>query len=244
MIKRVDHIGIAVRNIEEVLNFYRQCLGLELAHTEVEPDHRVVVAFLPAGESEVELLEPIDPDSAVGRFLQKRGEGIHHICFEVKDLRQALARLKEQGVSLIDEEPRLGTGGKRIAFLHPKGAHGVLIELYERVPGEKKPPLVDLDALRERLLVESQVAQAGLRGFLTALQRGGRRPVGKTSPAGDGPESSTKLSEVSTSTAEPVAKGAPARKKAGRSRGKRAARAVARRKVGLSPKARSKKSKR
>jgi methylmalonyl-CoA epimerase len=169
-IKKIDHIGIAVRNIEETLAFYER-FGLRPAHSEAEPEQRVVVAFLPAGESEVELIEPIDEDGPVARFLAKRGEGMHHICFEVEDIESVLRALEQEGIGLIDAQPRLGTGGKRIAFVHPRSAHGVLIELYERAPGERKPPLVDLDALRERLLLETEAARAGLQNLLSSLQR-------------------------------------------------------------------------
>jgi len=171
VIKRIDHIGIAVKSIEETLRFYEEALGLKVTTTEAEPDQRVVVAFLPAGESEVELVEPIDENGPVARFIQKRGEGIHHLCFEVTDIEATLARLEEKGVQLIDREPYIGTGGKKIAFIHPRATHGVLIELYEKVPGERRPPKIDLRLLRERLLVEGRAAQAGVRGFLDALQR-------------------------------------------------------------------------
>lgn len=171
MIKRIDHIGIAVKSIEETLAFYEEALGLKVATTEAEADQRVVVAFLPAGESEVELVEPIDDDGPVARFINKRGEGIHHICFEVTDIEKALARLEEKGVQLIDRQPYIGTGGKKIAFIHPRATHGVLVELYERALDEKRPPLIDLRLLRQRLLVEGRAAQAGVRGFLDALQR-------------------------------------------------------------------------
>jgi methylmalonyl-CoA epimerase len=171
VIKHIDHIGVAVRSIEETLRFYEEALGLKVTTTEAEPDQRVVVAFLPAGESEVELVEPIDENGPVARFIQKRGEGIHHICFEVTDLEATLARLEERGVQLIDREPYIGTGGKKIAFIHPRATHGVLVELYEKVPDEKRPPKIDLGLLRERLLVEGRAAQAGVRGFLDALQK-------------------------------------------------------------------------
>lgn len=172
MIKKIDHIGIAVKSIEEALIFY-ESLGLKMAHTEAELEQRVVVAFMPAGESEVELVEPIEEDGPVARFLQRRGEGLHHICFEVIDIHKLLARLKERGIELIDGEPHIGTGGKKIAFIHPKEAHGVLIELYEKVPDEKVPPLVDLEALRERLRLQSEAARAGLEEFISALQKRG-----------------------------------------------------------------------
>jgi methylmalonyl-CoA epimerase len=144
MIKRIDHIAIAVRSIEETLAFYEQSLGLKVSHIDTEPGQQVVVAFLPVGESKVELVEPIGPEGAVARFMQKRGEGIHHICFEVTDLEAMLRQLEAQGVELIDRQPYISTGGKKIAFIHPRSAHGVLIELYEKTLEEKRPPLIDL----------------------------------------------------------------------------------------------------
>ena len=131
MITRIDHIAIAVNSIEETLQFYSADLGLELSHTEVEEGQGVTVAFLPVGESEVELIEPMGDDSPISRFLEKRGEGLHHVCFEVEDIEAALARLKTQGAKLINEEPYIGARGQKLVFVHPRSTHGVLIELYE-----------------------------------------------------------------------------------------------------------------
>jgi len=133
MIGRLDHVAIVVRDIEETLAFYRDILGLELADIKEEPYQAVRVAFLPVGESEIELVEPTTADSGVARFLQKRGEGLHHICLEVEDIEEALATLAAQGVRLIDEKPRVGGGGRRFAFVHPKSAHGVLLELIQAI---------------------------------------------------------------------------------------------------------------
>jgi len=130
-IQRVDHIAIVVEDLEAALATYRDALGIELDHIAEIPDQGVKVAFLPIGDGEVELLEPLSPDSGIGKYLAKRGEGLHHICLEVDDIEAALAELKAGGVALIDESPRSGAHG-RIAFIHPKGAHGVLIELVER----------------------------------------------------------------------------------------------------------------
>ena len=173
MIKRIDHIGIAVNNIDDALKVYAEALGLKVTHTDTEIGQKSIVAFLPAGDGEVELVEPMDPESPVARYLQKHGEGIHHICFEVDDLGAALDRLRENGVQLIDEEPYIGTGGKRIAFIHPKTAHGVLIELYQKVPGERPTQLISLDALRRRWDIETESAREGAREFLRTLQQGG-----------------------------------------------------------------------
>lgn len=130
-IKRLDHIAIVVQNLEAALGFYRDALGMALTHIETIPEQDVKIGFLPCGDSELELLEPINPDSGIGRYLAKRGEGLHHICLEVDDIEQMLADLKSKGAALIDETPRRGAHG-RVAFLHPKAAHGVLIELVER----------------------------------------------------------------------------------------------------------------
>lgn len=173
MIKRIDHIGIAVQNIDEALKVYSDALGLHLAQTDKEEGQKSIVAFLPAGESEVELVEPIGEDGPVARFLQKRGEGIHHICFEVDDIDATLTRLKRLGVQLIDEHPYIGTGGKKIAFVHPKAAHGVLVELYQRMPEEPRPPLVDLESLRRMWDIETEAAREGAREFLRVLQSNG-----------------------------------------------------------------------
>ena len=133
MIKKIDHIGIAVHSIEEALLVYKGALGLELANVKEVPEQAVRVAFLPVGESEIELLEPLTTKSGVARFLEKRGEGMHHICLEVDDIEAALQDLAAQGIRLIDKQPRQGAHGQ-VAFLHPKGTHGVLIELVEK-PG-------------------------------------------------------------------------------------------------------------
>ena len=131
MLKKIDHIGIVVRSIEEALKVYRDALGLPLAHVQEVPEQQVRIAFLPIGDCEIELVEPTAADSGVARFLEKRGEGLHHICFEVEDIEAALQDLAAKGVRLIDRQPRQGAIG-RVAFLHPKSAHGVLIELVEK----------------------------------------------------------------------------------------------------------------
>ncbi len=131
MLKKIDHIGIVVRSIEEALKVYRDALGLPLAHVQEVPEQKVKIAFLPIGDCEIELVEPTAADSGVARFLEKRGEGLHHICFEVEDIEAALRDLAAKGLRLIDRQPRQGAIG-RVAFLHPKSAHGVLIELVEK----------------------------------------------------------------------------------------------------------------
>ena len=133
MINRIDHIGIAVNSIEEALKVYRDALGLAVTHIAEEPEQKVKVAFLPRGGSEIELLEPYPGDGPVRKFMEKRGEGIHHICLEVDDVEASLAQLAAAGVQLIDSTPRMNSRGQKIAFIHPKAANGVLIELYQYV---------------------------------------------------------------------------------------------------------------
>ncbi len=132
MIKKVDHIGIAVKDLAATLKLYEGMLGLKAVETEVVEEQKVKVAFLPTGDSEVELLESTSPDGPIAKYIAKNGEGIQHLAFRVENLEQRLAELKEKGVRLIDEKPRHGAGGARIAFLHPKSTFGVLIELCER----------------------------------------------------------------------------------------------------------------
>jgi methylmalonyl-CoA/ethylmalonyl-CoA epimerase len=129
---KVDHIGIAVSNLEESLKFYTEVLGLKAEGTEVVEEQKVKVAFLPCGDSELELLESTSPDGPIAKFIEKNGEGIQHIALRVENIEEALAELKEKGVRLIDEKPRYGAGGASIAFVHPKATKGVLLELSER----------------------------------------------------------------------------------------------------------------
>jgi methylmalonyl-CoA epimerase len=131
MIKGIDHVGIAVKSIDEAKKFWVDTLGLKLSHIEEVPEQKVRVAILKAGESTIELLEPTSPDSPIQRFIEKRGEGLHHLTLETDKLAERLQELKGANVALINEQPRIGAGGARIAFLHPKSAHGVLVELCE-----------------------------------------------------------------------------------------------------------------
>jgi methylmalonyl-CoA/ethylmalonyl-CoA epimerase len=170
MIKKISHIAIVVPDLEESMSFWVETLGLPLAHIEHVPDQDVDVAFLPSGDSEIELLEPLSHESGVARYLNKRGPGIHHICFEVDDIEALLARLKARGVPLINEEPTFGTGGKKIAFIHPKGTGGVLIELYELTAGEPERRRERLDEMRQRLRKDSRVYTAGIMAFLAGLR--------------------------------------------------------------------------
>ncbi len=131
MIKNINHIAVIVPDLEGALNFWEGALGLKLARTESVPEEGVDVAFLPIGGSNVELLKPTVADTGVARFLEKRGAGIHHMCFEVDDIEATLAQLREHNIQLINEQPVAGHGGRKYAFVHPKSTGGVLVELYE-----------------------------------------------------------------------------------------------------------------
>jgi methylmalonyl-CoA/ethylmalonyl-CoA epimerase len=128
---KINHLGIATKDISEALKFWEGALGLENVHTETVEDQKVRVAMLPLGESRIELLEPTSEDSPISKFLEKRGGGIHHIAVEVEDIREALAKLKQAGARLIDETPRIGAEGCLVAFVHPASANGVLLELVQ-----------------------------------------------------------------------------------------------------------------
>jgi methylmalonyl-CoA/ethylmalonyl-CoA epimerase len=128
---KIEHIGIATKEIDEAVKFWRDALGLEVTHTEVVEEQKVRVAMLPVGEPRIELLEPTSADSPIAKFLEKRGGGIHHIAVRVDNIRAALKRLKESGARLIDETPRVGADNCLVAFVHPSSANGVLLELVE-----------------------------------------------------------------------------------------------------------------
>jgi methylmalonyl-CoA/ethylmalonyl-CoA epimerase len=129
-VKKINHVAIVVENIDHALTFWKEQLGLELDHIEDVPSQASKVAFLPVGEGEVELVQPTDPESGMAKYLEKRGEGMHHICLEVDDIEEMLAILNEKGVRVINQEP-IDLPGRRMAFIHPKAANGVLVELYE-----------------------------------------------------------------------------------------------------------------
>jgi methylmalonyl-CoA/ethylmalonyl-CoA epimerase len=131
MIKNINHIAIIVPDLEGAVAFWEGALGLKLARTESVPEEGVDVAFLPVGGSNVELLKPTVADTGVARFLEKRGPGIHHMCFEVDDIDATLAQLRDRNVQLINEQPQVGHGGRKYAFVHPKSTGGVLVELYQ-----------------------------------------------------------------------------------------------------------------
>jgi methylmalonyl-CoA/ethylmalonyl-CoA epimerase len=131
-ILQIDHIGIAAQSIDQAAPFWSVILGLPIAGREVVGEQKTITAFLPVGESELEILESTSPEGAVARFIESRGEGIQHIALRVDNLEEALQELREKGVKLIDEKPRRGAGGAKIAFIHPKATNGVLLELSER----------------------------------------------------------------------------------------------------------------
>ena len=130
-VKKIDHVALVVGDIDEALRFWQDSLGITLEHQEDNAREQSLIAFLPVGDSEIELVQPTSDDSGVAKFLEKRGSGMHHICLEVDDIEAMLAQLKAKDVQLIHEEPALAANGKKYAFIHPKAAFGVLVELYE-----------------------------------------------------------------------------------------------------------------
>ena len=131
-ILKIDHLGIAVNSIDDGKNFWSDILGLEFEGAETVEEQKVTTAFFPVGESEVELLESTSPDGPVAKFIEKKGQGFQHIAFRVANIEEALAELKAKDVQLIDQQPRIGAGGAKIAFIHPKATGGILVELCER----------------------------------------------------------------------------------------------------------------
>jgi methylmalonyl-CoA/ethylmalonyl-CoA epimerase len=129
---KIDHLGVAVNSIDQGRAFWSDILGLQYEGSETVAEQNVTTAFFPVGESEVELLESTTPDGPVAKFIEKKGEGIQHIAFRVENIDAALDELKQKGVKLIDEQPRIGAGGAKIAFLHPKSTGGILVELCQR----------------------------------------------------------------------------------------------------------------
>lgn len=130
-IKSIHHIAIVIEDVEASLKFWQEILGLQPSTVSDLPAEAARIAFLPLGESEIELVQPTAPDSGLSRYLEKRGPGMHHLCLEVDDLAGMLSRLKASGIQLINEEPKVGEGGRLYAFIHPKSANGVLVELYQ-----------------------------------------------------------------------------------------------------------------
>jgi methylmalonyl-CoA/ethylmalonyl-CoA epimerase len=132
---KIDHLAILVDDLDAALDFWQAALGLQATQVSEVPSEQAQIAFLPTGDSAIELVRPTTNDSGLSRYLEKRGPGMHHLCLQVDDIAAVLARLKEKGIQLINEEPRLGEAGRKYAFVHPKSAYGVMLELYE-LPSE------------------------------------------------------------------------------------------------------------
>ena len=128
---RIDHVAIAVKDLDDALAFYREALGLEVTGRREVPAEGVEIAFLPTDDTEIELISPLDPENSIGRFLEKRGEGIHHLCVGVEDIEAAVAQLKDEGARVLSEI-KSHADGTRYVFIHPKSTHGVLMELYQK----------------------------------------------------------------------------------------------------------------
>ena len=129
---KLDHIGIAVKNIDEVAAFYQNVLGINVTSTEVVEDQKVKVAFLPIGDTELELLESTHEDGPIAKYIARKGEGVQHLAFKVENIEESISFMMEKGYRMIDESPRYGAGAAKIAFMHPKGTNGVLVELCEK----------------------------------------------------------------------------------------------------------------
>jgi len=131
MLKKINHIAVAVNNVEEAAKFYEQVLGLKLTGVEVVTAQKTKVGFFKIGESNIELVEPAEPDSPLVKFLETKGQGIHHICFEVEDVEAEVKAYLDKGATMVDQKPRPGAHNTKVAFVHPKSSNGVLIELCE-----------------------------------------------------------------------------------------------------------------
>jgi len=172
MIRKIDHIGLAVGSIDERLPFWSEILGLDVVGRETVLGEQVQVAFLPVGESNLELLEATDSGSTIARFIEKRGEGIHHVNFEVDDLSELIRRLREKGVPLVGEAPRIGAGGHKVAFVHPRATGGVLVELCELTTNKQKA-LPNVVAPGAPVLLYLRDPQEKLWGMLRAMDPSG-----------------------------------------------------------------------
>jgi methylmalonyl-CoA/ethylmalonyl-CoA epimerase len=165
-VKKINHVAIVVPDLDAALAIYQEALGLKVTTIREVAEEEVVVGFLPAGDSEIELLQPTNDTSGVARFMEKRGPGFHHLCLEVDDIEETMAALKAAGAELIYEEPRIGEGGHKYTFVHPKSTNGVMIELYECQPEAAAPAF---GALGRRIQIEGKAISAGVATFLNAL---------------------------------------------------------------------------
>ncbi len=138
-IEKLNHVAVVVADIDAALSFWRDALGLDPAGVKDMPEQKSRIAFLPLDGSEIELVQPTDPESGIAKYLAKRGPGMHHLCLEVRDLDEMIARLKTKGIRLIGDAPTTGAGGRRMIFVHPESAGGVLVELYEAGEFAEKP---------------------------------------------------------------------------------------------------------
>jgi methylmalonyl-CoA/ethylmalonyl-CoA epimerase len=132
MISKIDHIGIAVDNLDETVQFYAEMLGMKVGKIETNAEQKMKVAFLPVGDTKLELLESKDPEGPIAKFIKRKGEGIQHIAFRTENIEKAIIDLKEKGMRFVDEKPRIGAGNTKIVFLHPKDTYGVLVELVQQ----------------------------------------------------------------------------------------------------------------
>jgi methylmalonyl-CoA/ethylmalonyl-CoA epimerase len=165
-VKKINHIAIVVPDLDAARAIYQDALGLEVASVKEVAEEEVMVGFLPVGDTEIELLQPTNDTSGVARFMEKRGPGFHHLCFEVDDIEGTMAALKAAGAELINEEPRIGEGGRKYAFVHPKSTQGLMIELYESQPGENGSWLA---SFFKRVQIEMKAISAGVSAFFDAL---------------------------------------------------------------------------
>ena len=178
MLTRVHHVGLVVRRLEDGLAFWQDALGLRVSKQATVVDQGVKAALLPIGRSEIELLEPIDPGGGVAKFLEKRGEGLHHVCFQTPDVEGELVRARDEGFPLIDQKPRAGLAGT-ICFLHPKGTRGVLVEFATPPPGEAHHATAGSGALAGLALAEVTARSRDIGGAATLFVRKlGLEPAG------------------------------------------------------------------
>ena len=169
-INRINHVAIVVDDLDDALRFWQEGLGLEVQYAEEGEDQDSIIVFLPTGEAEVELVSPTTEAGGLARYLARKGPGLHHICFEVNNIQAYLEQLIAFDIQLINPKPVVGTGGKRIAFIHPDSTHGVLIELYEITNHESEIRLARARALADRAFTQGLIVASGVSGFLHSLR--------------------------------------------------------------------------